>query len=96
MYPFLVKTNDKILKFKANNTPFMNFSETPIIENITLENWESLIVYSDGIVEDEADILNPYTPENLIKKPTLIEEARTILSKHQFEDDITVVYLSKQ
>lgn len=93
MYPVLLKKDKKITKLKANNTPFMNFSHTPEVKNIQLGNWDSLIVYSDGIIEHEFKELDLYTPENLIKNPSLIESAKEDIPKQELDDDVTIIYL---
>lgn len=91
MYPFLVKKGDEIIKVKANNLPFMNFSSMPVVSEIVLDSWDSLIVYSDGIVEHE-NITN-FMPEELVKNPSLIKEALEQIKLYKFEDDVTIVYL---
>ena len=93
MYPFLIKTNDQTLKLKANNTPFMNFSRLPVITEIELDNWESIMVYTDGILEHENKTLKNHTPINMIKEPSMIKQSLKDISTHQFEDDITLIYL---
>ena len=96
MYPFLVKKDDEIIRFKANNTPFMEFSQVPNVKHTSLDSWDSLIAYSDGITEHDTDILKPYTPENIIQEPALLKEVEKICLENKFEDDITVVYLSNE
>jgi PAS domain S-box-containing protein len=93
MYPFLVKIGDEIIKVKANNTPFMNFSPIPIFTTIEIHQWDSLIVYSDGIVEEENENLKPYRPEAMLSKPSMIKDSMKKISLHNFEDDVTIIYL---
>ena len=93
MYPFLIKKGDEIIKVKANNTPFMNFSPIPVFNEIDIDNWDSLIVYSDGIIEHENKELKTYTPESMINNPEIIKDSMSEISKHDFEDDVTVIYL---
>jgi len=91
MYPILIKTKDKVLKIKANNTPFMNFSPTPVCTKIDVGKWDALIVYSDGIIEHQNNELKKYAPQQIIKEPSTIKDALDKLSKHNFEDDATVI-----
>ncbi len=50
MYPFLIKNGNETIRIKANNIPFMNFSPAPTCTKMQLDNWDSLLVYSDGIM----------------------------------------------
>jgi PAS domain S-box-containing protein len=92
MYPFLIKSGDEIIKVKANNNPLMNFSALPVVSSLEIDSWESLILYSDGLVEHEIKELSKYKPDMLIKEPSLMEEAITEISSHKFEDDVTMIY----
>ncbi len=93
MYPFLIKQGDEVTKIKANNTPFMNFSPTPIIDSINLDSWDSLMIYSDGIVEHENTAVNHCSPQKLIEEPACISKAMNEICSHKFDDDITLLYL---
>jgi PAS domain S-box-containing protein len=93
MYPFLIKTKDEVLKFKANNTPFMNFSQTPRCDTIKLDDWESIMVYSDGIIEHEHEALKDHIPDKIIKESSSVSKALDKISSHEFEDDVTLIYL---
>ena len=95
MYPFLLKTADGIIKIKANNTPFMNFSPNPVINEIQVNEFDSLVVYSDGLVEHENKDLDKYRPENIINEPSLIESAIETIAKSELEDDVTLLYIKK-
>lgn len=94
MYPFLIKSGDEIVKVKANNNPLMNFSSRPIISNLKINNWDSLLLYSDGLVEHERKELDKYKPEMLIKEPSMIAQAITEISSYKFEDDVTMIYIA--
>jgi PAS domain S-box-containing protein len=93
MYPFLIKTKDKVLKLKANNTPFMNFSKLPVCTEIELDEWGSLMVYTDGVIEHEHETLVNHMPENIIKETSVLKQALNDISSHEFEDDVTLIYL---
>lgn len=93
MYPFLIKNRDEVIRVKANNLPFMNFSSLPIISEIVLDSWDSLMIYSDGIIEHEIENIDHHMPEELIKNPLLIKDMLEQTKLYKFEDDITIIYL---
>jgi len=94
MYPILIKQNtNNIREIKANNTPFMNFSELPKVSEVDINEAESILLYSDGLVEHEESELKIYSPKNLIQDANLIESANSIISAMKLEDDVTLLYL---
>ncbi|EDZ63128.1 putative sensor protein containing PAS/PAC and protein phosphatase 2C domain [Sulfurimonas gotlandica GD1] len=94
MYPFLIKEKGmKIKEVKANNIPFMNFSEPPKVSNMDIEDAESILLYSDGLVEHEHSELNMFSPQNMILEPLLIDSAKSTMSAMKLEDDVTLLYL---
>jgi PAS domain S-box-containing protein len=96
MYPFLIKNEKKVLKIKANNTPFMNFSPIPICTKIEINKWDSLMVYSDGLVEEDHENLKAYKPELMIQEPLTIKDSMKNIELHDFEDDVTILYLENE
>ena len=93
MYPFLIKSDSEIIKAKANNTPFMNFSQTPNITTLEIREWDSLMIYSDGLVEHENSEIDKFIPEEIITQEPLIEKVMQEVQKHKFDDDVSLVYL---
>ena len=94
MYPFLIKRKGMdIQEVKANNIPFMDFSETPRVMDIDIEEAESILLYSDGLVEHDDSELNIFSPQNLIIEPLLIESANATMRDMKLEDDVTLLYL---
>ena len=93
MYPFLIKAGYEIVKAKANNTPFMNFSPAPDINYMDIGKWDSLIIYSDGLVEHENSEIDKFSPEKLITQESLIEKAIQGIQKHKFDDDVSLLYI---
>jgi PAS domain S-box-containing protein len=94
MYPFLIKYKGMDIKeVKANNTPFMNFSEAPKVIDIDIEDAESILLYSDGLVEHEESELNIFSPQKLIQEPNLIESANSTMNAMKLEDDVTLLYV---
>jgi len=93
MYPFFVKIGDEIIKLKANNPPFMNFSNKPVNDKINIENWESMILHTDGIIENYCPCLEEHMPEKLINNQSIINEAMTQMQDCEYDDDATMIYL---
>ena len=92
MYPFLIKSDTETIKIKANNTPFMNFSETPNITTVEVGKWDSLLIYSDGLVEHENSEIKKFLPEELIHQESLIEQVMDKIKKCKFDDDVSLLY----
>ncbi len=95
MYPFPLKHGETTMKSKAKNFPFMNFSDTPSVDELTQESWDSLFIYSDGLVEDEISEMNDtFLPQNLIMEPKKLQERVDEILKLKFDDDVTFIHLS--
>jgi len=95
MYPFMVKSENRVLSFKANNLPFMNFSPTPKIDSIDVENWSDIIIYTDGLVEDSKENMDELSPLKILDKTESFATIKEKIKDKSFEDDITVLYLKK-
>lgn len=93
MYPFKIKINDEILRIKANNLPFMEFSEIPEVDAIDITDWKSILLYSDGLVEHENKDEKHFLPRELINDPKLIDHALNSLHNYEFSDDLTLIHL---
>lgn len=96
LYPFLVKTEEEILRIKSNNLPFMNFSPTPKITTQAMNEWKSLILYTDGLVEEIGEELSEFNPVDILKSDRLFQRAYETLMQNSYEDDITVLKISKK
>jgi PAS domain S-box-containing protein len=93
MYPFLIKKGDEVVRVKANNTPFMDFSYLPNSNTIDIDGWESIMLYTDGIIEHEHENIKKLLPDEIIKEPSSISDALEKISACEFEDDVTLIYL---
>lgn len=91
MYPLMIKQDDEVLTFKANNLPFMDFSPIPIISHINIENWNEILIYTDGLVEDLEEDMSRFSPLHILKDSNLFQEAKEIIEKNKYEDDISVI-----
>ena len=96
MYPFLIKSGENIIKAKTNNTPFMNFSSIPEINYIDIDNWDSLVIYTDGLVEHENNELLQYAPEKLIRQPSLVDNLINEIQNHTLDDDVSLIYIKNK
>ncbi|DAB28462.1 MAG: aerotaxis receptor Aer [Sulfurimonas sp. RIFOXYD12_FULL_33_39] len=96
MYPFLIKKANEIIKIKANNGVFMNFSPIPICTTIDIAGWESVLLYSDGLLEHENEALKECMPNEIINNPSGIKDSMKKISQHKFEDDVTIIYLENK
>lgn len=94
MYPFLLKGKDgEIVEVRANNLPFMNFFDDVNIDEIDIKKHDSLLIYSDGLVEDEDGRLKNFSVFDLIVKPELIDSTKEMLQEMKLQDDATLLYL---
>jgi PAS domain S-box-containing protein len=96
MYPFLLKTVEGVHKVKANNLPYMKFMPTPQVDVIPAISWDSLLVYSDGLIEVGDTEEKRFAPETMLLAPGLFDNARLDLEGESHDDDITVLFLSKR
>jgi serine phosphatase RsbU (regulator of sigma subunit) len=92
MYPTYLKDKNGITKIKANNLPILNFTDSLNIDTIEFEDFDSILSYTDGIIENE--IVQKFHPKKLIENPELINELEVIEDKYK-DDDITLVYIKK-
>ena len=88
-----MKIGEKVIRLKANNTPFMNFSPTPDVSTLDIGEWDSLIIYSDGLVEHENVEISHISPEYLLNNPHSLHSKIQEISSHQFNDDVTIIHL---
>lgn len=94
MYPPLLVDNKEKKYIKSNNLPFMNFSTNININTIELEDFHSLFLYTDGLVEDaEYGIDSDNVSKMLDDSFYSFLEDRIL--KNQMEDDTTLVLLKK-
>jgi DNA-binding response OmpR family regulator len=95
MYPFYVKDASGIQKHKANNIPFMNFSEIPKVKEVPLEGFDSLVLYSDGLVEHCDDGLCKEKVAQILQDRALLDSMKDALRFAELEDDVTLVFYSQ-
>lgn len=94
MYPPVIKTKEEYLKIKSNNPPFMSFSKNIKIDSIELNGFDSVFLYSDGIIEnDEFGIDSKHLHQ--IFDDDFFKKRVSDFLKYQMDDDVTMVLLKK-
>jgi len=95
MYPILIKYEEKILKLKSNNPPFMNFSPNPQVRNLLIHDWEAMALYSDGLIEYVQEQKEQKLSELFLDKDYSYEEKLDIIKDIEFDDDVTYIHIHK-
>jgi DNA-binding response OmpR family regulator len=95
MYPFYVKDASGISKHKANNIPFMNFSEIPTVKDIPIKEFEALVLYSDGLIEHCQDRLCKERVPQTLQETKVLYSLEDELASVELEDDVTLIFYSK-
>ena len=96
----LQNSSNEIIRLKSNNPPLCKWSDTFNIDSQDISDVMKILIYSDGIVENETiydekpysdfieeDFLNSFTREDL--KQSFYEKATAQ------EDDLTMIYIHK-
>lgn len=94
MYPSLLVDNSKLTKLKANNPPFMSFMPSISHSSQKCENFNKLLVYSDGLTEDRDFGLSEGAIEILLEGDSF-EWVCEKLEEKKMEDDTTILYFEK-
>ncbi len=95
MYKTFIHTADGLLELKANNIPAMIYSDKIHVSQIKFNGFQSILSYSDGLVEEEFD-------EKMICAKEMVSDEKKLdtifeyLKYKQTEDDVTVVYIASK
>jgi hypothetical protein len=89
MYPALILDGNEIISAKANNIPFMNFAIDFSISTIELKDFQKLLIYTDGLVEDTQEI--DVNIEKLLMNDDYTIEVFEKLDYLELEDDTTIL-----
>jgi serine phosphatase RsbU (regulator of sigma subunit) len=96
MYPTLIKDGDKIHSLKANNIPFMDFIFADIkVDKVDLADFKKLIVYSDGITEDERFYVDKDEMDTMLDSDILANYFDVIKDK-KMDDDVTAILIERK
>jgi len=95
MYPTLIQDGDKVLSLKANNIPFMDFFFSIKVDKVELNDFQKLIIYTDGITEDEKYFVDKNDMDSMLDKDILANYFDVIADK-KMDDDVTAVLIEKK
>ncbi|MCV6607749.1 MAG: fused response regulator/phosphatase [Campylobacterales bacterium] len=93
MYPTYVMDGAKMVELKANNLPIMPWSMPLKPTEVEISDFKSMIVYSDGITEEEWNDFDGDVKKLLIDQNILDTLIKEIQSK-KTEDDTTCIKLT--
>jgi serine phosphatase RsbU (regulator of sigma subunit) len=95
MYPAVLHDGDKTIELKANNIPFMNFFYAITVSRVKLIDFKSILIYSDGLVEDTLYNLNK---QDVLSMKTCEEAEKQMkaFDNKQLEDDLTTVLIERR
>ena len=95
MYPTLIQDGDKLLSLKANNIPFMDFFISIKVDRIEINDFQKLIVYTDGVTEDERYFVDKNDMHTMLDEDILANYFKVIEDK-KMDDDVTAVLIQKK
>lgn len=93
MYPSYVQDGKSTIALKANSLPIMPWTPSLKVGEIEVEEFKSIMVYSDGITEEEWKSFDGDVKKLLNNQSTLDELVEEIHTK-KTEDDTTLIKLT--
>jgi CheY-like chemotaxis protein len=93
MYPTYISDGNNIVELKANNLPIMPWTPSLKVGEVDIEDFKSMIVYSDGITEEEWDNFDGNVKTLLVDQNILDTLIKEIKSK-KTEDDTTLIKIA--
>jgi serine phosphatase RsbU (regulator of sigma subunit) len=94
MYATLVEDENQIHFLKANNIPFMDFFFSIKVDRVELSGFKRLLIYTDGITEDEKYLVEKDDMHTMLDKDILANYFDVIKDK-KMDDDVTAVLIEK-
>jgi len=96
MYPTIVEDSEGLHYLKANNIPFMDFMFGDIkVSRIDVKGFKKLLVYSDGITEDERFVIDKDEMHTMLD-PELLANYFDVIKDKQMDDDVTALLIMKR
>lgn len=95
MYPAVLSTSNGVRRLKANNAPFMPFMPDIKVHTINDGEFDKVLIYSDGLVEDEGSGVTSENIEDALDEETL-NSVMLFLEINDLEDDTTIIYFKKK
>lgn len=94
MYPAVLVDGGQTVFVKSNNLPFMNFTPEISVDSLELTNFQTLFIYSDGLIEDDVCGIDKKEVERMLDED-FYDHVSDRIMKNQMEDDTTLVLLEK-
>ena len=95
MYPAILQDSEKMIPLKANSLPILNFSQAIVISHVEIENFNQLLVYSDGLIEEEESICDACSPEKMVRDRAVYKKVVDAVMEKKTEDDVTILSLRR-
>lgn len=95
MYPAILQDGQKMIPLKANSLPILNFSQAIVISHVEIETFRQLLVYSDGLIEEEHSICDTCSPEIMARDAAVYKKVVDALEDKKTEDDVTILSLKR-
>ena len=95
MYPAILQDGQKMIPLKANSLPILNFSQAIVISHVEIETFRQLLVYSDGLIEEEHSICDTCSPEIMARDDAVYKKVVDALKDKKTEDDVTILSLKR-
>lgn len=95
MYPAILQDGERMIPLKANSLPILNFSKAIAISHVEIDSFKQLLVYSDGLIEEEHSICDECTPEMMAQDRSVYKKIVTALAEKKTEDDVTILSLKR-
>lgn len=96
MYPAMLRDGERTIPLKANSLPILNFTNSIVISHVEIESFKQLLVYSDGLIEEEHSICDTCSPDMMLHDATIYQKVVTELSEKKTEDDVTILSLRRE
>jgi CheY-like chemotaxis protein len=95
MYPAMLQDGERVVPLKANSLPILNFSQSIVINHVEIDTFKQLLLYSDGLIEEEHSICETCTPEMMLQDPAVYKKVIMALKDKKTEDDVTILSLKR-
>lgn len=96
MYPVLLRDGKQLHELRANNMPLMKFDDAIQLDHVSIESLDALMVYSDGLIEDERHKGGMQGVRDLFGDKMALEAALEAIQESDSQDDTTVIYLERK
>lgn len=95
MYPGYLKDSSTLHKLASNNPPFMNFNTALQSDTVTIEGFQAILLYTDGLSEYQDRPIPQERIRQFIDPDCLESYFEETLQSDALLDDLTVVHIQK-